>query len=50
MFNFLKIIFYGIMQVSDYFNPGLIDLIILAQISKFKKALGMYKLPKVNLK
>ena len=50
MFNFLKIIFYGIIWVFDYLNPGLVDLIILGHISKFKKALGMYKLPKVNLK
>ena len=45
MFNFLKIIFYGIIWVFDYLNPGLVDLIILGHISKFKKALGMYKLP-----
>ena len=28
MFNFRKIIFYGIMWVFDSLNPGLIDLII----------------------
>ena len=27
------------MKVFDYFNPGLIDLIILAQTSKFKKSI-----------
>ena len=39
MFNFPITIFYDIMKAFDYFNHGLIDLIILAQTSKFKKAL-----------
>ena len=48
--TFLKLFSKGIIWVFDYLNPGLVDLIILGHISKFKKALGMYKLPKVNLK